>query len=1089
MAYIVETLETVNTNTASFAVNLPAHQTGDLLVIFAGKDDATGGVLGTPSGWTLIQEHNQGTSGNNTLRAGCWYKIATSGAEADPVVTSSDTDDWLGQAYVIRDHDAVTPIDISSESADTAGAPYTVNGATTTTDNCLVLFAAFFDGVVTPGSYPGIIETFGNDDTSGLGHAGGWTVQAAAGATGSHDFYANSTADEMVGFCVCIRNASGGRIPAYPSKPGLVFVNPLTGQAVESGGGAQGNINNTHLMGTAENPTQVWRFSAFGGWTDLTTEATNATDADVSPFEPTPANQAVNDEFYIGFDNPIAAISFDRAGCTAGVAGVFSKELSNGSGGWTTCGNLYDQTSNLNATVGDRHVMGWRRTQIAGMGQNTVNGVAKYYVRLRLTTVYTTAPTISQIYGGQVGLAFDALGAVADTGINPFQGSIASSPSISGAVFSGSFHNFGSAKDLSAGILVGSFIFGTPRDYIDTGPIEYGGIPLAILSDTNRIRTWQIGGFNNGDTAGRDENLFAVQPSQSTDTSFVVSATPPTLTAIASVGIMAMCTSGSALVYWSRLLRVDEVVFNGGTSTNPLSWEDLVAAANGHLIRLLNGESGRCLVPLRIGGDNPVSVDANLFALFWPNQANGAEYSKFHVDDLVCGLTIDARAGDVVKIRSASITGNSPVRFEMLVTCSVSATYDFAGLTLVNCVTTLRAVATFASMAFINCTSIAQNGATLNASSFTGSLLQCDDPSELSECAFTSDGSGHAIEMDTPGTYAFTGNTFAGYGADGTTDAAIYNNSGGLITLNLGAGDTVPTVRNGVGASTVINAVSLQGTISGYATGSRVQVYNVTTATETYNAVPGASPLNLPYTEGGDYTTGDVIRVRIAYQSGASANEPHEYLAVATGGGWSVLDTPEAAESHNAYGVDGSAVSEFTWDSLNLEIDVDDPDNTTVIQRIGAWYYYFIATAIGIDELFGGMDWRGVNEIRVDTTKVDLLLNNVDGVNPLRLTGGRIYRSDGATVIAAGSGSIHIDYDPVYTIETGTSGLTAGESAQLFGIPTNPVLDDDVRLDEIKAKTDQLSFSVASKVDANIKNVNNLAVVGSGTEGDPWGPV
>jgi len=40
----------------------------------------------------------------------------------------------------------------------------------------------------------------------------------------------------------------------------------------------------------------------------------------------------------------------------------------------------------------------------------------------------------------------------------------------------------------------------------------------------------------------------------------------------------------------------------------------------------------------------------------------------------------------------------------------------------------------------------------------------------------------------------------------------------------------------------------------------------------------------------------------------------------------------------------------------------------------------------------------------------------------------------------------------------------------------------------IKAKTDSLTFTVAGKVDSNIKYVNNTLVTGSGTAGSPWGP-
>jgi hypothetical protein len=46
----------------------------------------------------------------------------------------------------------------------------------------------------------------------------------------------------------------------------------------------------------------------------------------------------------------------------------------------------------------------------------------------------------------------------------------------------------------------------------------------------------------------------------------------------------------------------------------------------------------------------------------------------------------------------------------------------------------------------------------------------------------------------------------------------------------------------------------------------------------------------------------------------------------------------------------------------------------------------------------------------------------------------------------------------------------------------------DTVADAIKAKTDQLSFGVTGKVDANITHVNEIAVSGEGTEANPWGP-
>jgi hypothetical protein len=107
-------------------------------------------------------------------------------------------------------------------------------------------------------------------------------------------------------------------------------------------------------------------------------------------------------------------------------------------------------------------------------------------------------------------------------------------------------------------------------------------------------------------------------------------------------------------------------------------------------------------------------------------------------------------------------------------------------------------------------------------------------PGTIQNCTFTSAGTGHALELTTAGTYSFSGNKFVGYGTAGTTNAAIYNNSGGAITLNISGGGDSPTVRNGAGASTTIVA-SANLSFDGLQAGSEVRVYLGTdpaTATE-----------------------------------------------------------------------------------------------------------------------------------------------------------------------------------------------------------------------------------------------------------------
>lgn len=70
---------------------------------------------------------------------------------------------------------------------------------------------------------------------------------------------------------------------------------------------------------------------------------------------------------------------------------------------------------------------------------------------------------------------------------------------------------------------------------------------------------------------------------------------------------------------------------------------------------------------------------------------------------------------------------------------------------------------------------------------------------------------GHAIEVTTLGAAltgeTFLGNNFSGYNVTtGSTDAAIYNNSGQSVTINVTGGNLIDTsYRNGTSASTTIN--------------------------------------------------------------------------------------------------------------------------------------------------------------------------------------------------------------------------------------------------------------------------------------------
>lgn len=159
---------------------------------------------------------------------------------------------------------------------------------------------------------------------------------------------------------------------------------------------------------TEVNATQVWQVDDSGGpsFVDMTTEFNNATTNDIVPF---PATEAINDYFAIGYDTPFPRVRIDRTGGTQGVGGVVAWEYWNGST-WTALSNVTDPSTNFTLTLAD-DTFSW--TVPDDWAPTTLNSVSAYYIRARVTTVYSTNPQFSQ---GQIILVDAAAGTTGVSG-------------------------------------------------------------------------------------------------------------------------------------------------------------------------------------------------------------------------------------------------------------------------------------------------------------------------------------------------------------------------------------------------------------------------------------------------------------------------------------------------------------------------------------------------------------------------------------------------------------------------------------------------------------------------------------------------
>jgi hypothetical protein len=222
----------------------------------------------------------------------------------------------------------------------------------------------------------------------------------------------------------------------------------------------------------------------------------------------------------------------------------------------------------------------------------------------------------------------------------------------------------------------------------------------------------------------------------------------------------------------------------------------------------------------------------------------------------------------------------------------------------------------------------------------------------------------------------------------------------------------VTTLNNAVVLGTITDSsgtrATLQYNIASLVQHSRVQIYNVTTDAEIFNGSVNTTTYSAQYTEGTEVTTGDEIRLRVTRQNGATAYLPFTATAIATASGFSFKASQLDDLVYNANGIDGSSITTLTADFPNVQVDVDDSDGSCDVREIYARYVNIITTEEGIRQWFGGITALNAVNYQVNTAVNDLTIQNV-GTNGVNLGVARIFRDDGAIILAQGTAPITQD--------------------------------------------------------------------------------
>ena len=261
-------------------------------------------------------------------------------------------------------------------------------------------------------------------------------------------------------------------------------------------------------------------------------------------------------------------------------------------------------------------------------------------------------------------------------------------------------------------------------------------------------------------------------------------------------------------------------------------------------------------------------------------------------------------------------------------------------------------------------------------------------------------------------------------------DGAIYTGdmtTTGLITLiNNAFFDGTRTDQSGT------HSPPVNIDLSNILPNSRVQLYNLSTDTETMNTTSGSGIATaLANRDLNDYNSGDIVRLRVTKLG------YEEWLGVTVVGdnSFSFLVNQREDDIYTSLGYDGSTITKFEADYDDQEVDMIIGSDWEMAE-LYAWWSYNLTTERGIREYFGGISALDLGNFRINTQIVNLFLDNVTNASYKQLDNRRFYRSTGngypvKEPTTSGYGLDVVWRSTILVSEQPGSGLTEEEAAQL----------------------------------------------------------
>lgn len=467
--------------------------------------------------------------------------------------------------------------------------------------------------------------------------------------------------------------------------------------------------------------------------------------------------------------------------------------------------------------------------------------------------------------------------AVADVGINSFH-SLSGLTNAASAYMSGAQVLLGSTRyNLGDSNILAHLRASTPANNQRLSPVVgYRGCWMGLRSGTTastNYKIWQVHGADAPFAPGSVVPVI-VNPANA---DYIASAGTLSNSDVRNVGFWVGGLGAlTAQVGVGMVWKMGTTTVAGGNAAEPVGIDGIVRVAADGKERLSSIRQGAnqmlCLQALQFGdgGTNAIYLKLDSTAIEFPKRRTVAQKTVYYngTDDSV-GLTYYAGASDTIKHISSVISSANKYHWRIHASSSASASYDFSGLSIIGAGDVqLRAVTTFTGMSFTNCPTITQNSAVLSGCAFKDSKVisaALGDLDNLSDCTFTSSGTGHALEVGgSASTITFSGNTFTGYAASNgsTGNEAIYVNiASGTVTLNISGGST-PSIRTAGATVVVNNSVTL--TLTGLVSGSDIVIrtHGTTTMRAQVDA-HGSTSYGFTYS----YAASDYVDIEV-YQPG-----------------------------------------------------------------------------------------------------------------------------------------------------------------------------------------------------------------------------